>query len=174
MFQWRAWASRRPWLQSWRRSPTVRTWTGAGLPDPGHRMPLVSTAPYLLSASVAGSRIRCFFSFKDPDQRYVFPDFGSWISDPGLGSWISDPGSRIPDLGSRIPNPYFWELSNIFFGSTIILCQFAQIFCVIVQKYNNFQLFLHRNNFIKWYCILKSIRYLLFLSMSFIEYFSKY
>ena len=32
---------------------------------------------------------------------------GSWISDP-------DPGSRIPDLGSRILNLYFWELSDNF------------------------------------------------------------
>ncbi len=47
--------------------------------------------------------------------------------DPGLGirclfdPWIRDPGSgmgffRIPDLGSRIPRPYFEELIDNFFG----------------------------------------------------------
>ncbi len=45
-----------------------------------------------------GSGIRCLF-------------------DPGPGSGIDffpDPGSRIPDLRSRIPNPYFLELSDKF------------------------------------------------------------
>ncbi len=42
------------------------------------------------------------------------------IRDP-LPFWRLDPGSgigffRIPDLGSRIPNPYFWELSDNFSG----------------------------------------------------------
>ncbi len=40
--------------------------------------------------------------------------------DPGSGAFLT-PGSRIgffpdPDLGSRIPNPYFWELSDNFLG----------------------------------------------------------
>ena len=42
------------------------------------------------------------------------------IRDP-VPFWPLDPGSgigffRIPDLGSRIPNPYFWELSDNFLG----------------------------------------------------------
>ncbi len=46
----------------------------------------------------------------------------SGIRDLGLfDPWIRDPGSgiglfRIPDLGSRIPNSYFWELSDNFLG----------------------------------------------------------
>jgi hypothetical protein len=44
------------------------------------------------------------------------------IRDPGSGAfWPLDPGSgigffRIPDLGSRIPRPYFSELFDNFFG----------------------------------------------------------
>ncbi len=54
----------------------------------------------------SGSGIRCLF---DP-----------WIRDP-VPFWPLDPGSGIsfsliPDLGSRIPNPYFWELCDNFFG----------------------------------------------------------
>ncbi len=42
------------------------------------------------------------------------------IRDP-VPFWPLDPGSeigffRIPDLGSRIPNPYFWELRDNFLG----------------------------------------------------------
>ncbi len=48
-------------------------------------------------------------------------------TDPGSGirclfdPWIRDSGSRvgffrIPDLGSRIPNPYFWQLSDNVLG----------------------------------------------------------
>ena len=42
------------------------------------------------------------------------------IRDP-VPFWPLDPGSgigffRIPDLGSRIPNPYFWELIDNFLG----------------------------------------------------------
>jgi hypothetical protein len=42
------------------------------------------------------------------------------IRDP-VPFWPLDPGSgigffRIPDLGSRIPNSYFWELSDNFLG----------------------------------------------------------
>jgi hypothetical protein len=38
--------------------------------------------------------------------------------------WPLDPGSgigffRIPDLGSRIPNPYVWELSDNFLGKKL-------------------------------------------------------
>jgi hypothetical protein len=48
------------------------------------------------------------------------PDPGSGaILTPGPG--IRDPeqvfsGSRIPDLGSRMPNPYFWDLGDNFLG----------------------------------------------------------
>jgi hypothetical protein len=42
------------------------------------------------------------------------------IRDP-MPFWPLNPGSgigffRIPDLGSRIPNPYFWDLNDIFLG----------------------------------------------------------
>ncbi len=38
-----------------------------------------------------------------------------WTLDPGIRNrFLSDP--RIPDLGSRIPNPYFWEASDKFLG----------------------------------------------------------
>ncbi len=45
---------------------------------------------------------------------------GSGIQDP-VPFWPLDPGSGIgffwiPDLRSRIPNPYFWELSDNFLG----------------------------------------------------------
>ncbi len=45
---------------------------------------------------------------------------GSGIRDP-VPFWPLDPGSglgffRIPDSGSGIPNPYFWELSDTFLG----------------------------------------------------------
>ena len=42
--------------------------------------------------------------------------------DPGSGAFLTPrPGSgigffRVPDLGSRIRNPYFWELSDTFLG----------------------------------------------------------
>ncbi len=38
--------------------------------------------------------------------------FDPWIQNPGSGIGFF----RIPDLGSRIPNPYFWELSDKFLG----------------------------------------------------------
>ncbi len=49
---------------------------------------------------------------------------GSAIWHPGSSSFLT-PGSGIrclfdpliPDLGSRIPNPYFWELSDNFLGN---------------------------------------------------------
>ncbi len=33
-----------------------------------------------------------------------------------LDTWSGIGFFRIPDLGSRIPNPYLWELSDIFLG----------------------------------------------------------
>jgi hypothetical protein len=54
-------------------------------------------------------------SVADPDPG---SGFGAFLT-PGSG--IRDPekvfsGSRIQDLGSRIPNPYFLELSDNFLG----------------------------------------------------------
>jgi len=51
------------------------------------------------------------------------------------GSFLT-PGSGIqnrffPDLGSRIPNPYYWELNDNFLGKKHYnSCQLAQIFSV--------------------------------------------
>ncbi len=58
--------------------------------------------------SLAGNNSHFTISFADPDP------------DPGSGAFLT-PGSRIwdPELvfsGSRIPNPYFWELCDNFFG----------------------------------------------------------
>jgi hypothetical protein len=52
-------------------------------------------------------------SVADPD-----PGSGAFLT-PGSGIWntfFPDPGSRIPDLRSRIPYPYFRELSDNFWG----------------------------------------------------------
>ncbi len=43
-----------------------------------------------------------------------------WHNEDFFSVAVPDPGSRIgffriPDLGSRIPNPYFWEISDRFF-----------------------------------------------------------
>ncbi len=41
-----------------------------------------------------------------------------WPRDP-MSFWPREPGIgifRIPDLGSRVPNPYFWDLSDNFLG----------------------------------------------------------
>ncbi len=48
--------------------------------------------------------------------------------DPGSGAFLT-PGSGIrnrffPDPGSRIPDPYFWELSDNFLGK--IICNFVK------------------------------------------------
>ncbi len=47
----------------------------------------------------SGSGIRCLF----------------WPLDPGSGIGFF----RIPDLGSRIPKPYFWELCDNFLGKKL-------------------------------------------------------
>jgi hypothetical protein len=49
------------------------------------------------------------YSVADPGSRYIF--------DP----WIRDPEKVFS--GSRIANPYFWELSDNFFGSIFFLYQ---------------------------------------------------
>ncbi len=51
---------------------------------------------FRLRNQCCGSGIRCLF----------------WPLDPGSGIGFF----RIPDLGSRIPNPYFWELRDNFLG----------------------------------------------------------
>jgi hypothetical protein len=54
--------------------------------------------------------------------------------------WIRYPGSgmgffRIPDLGSRIPNPYFYGLNDILWEkSSIILCKLAKKFFFTSSK----------------------------------------
>ncbi len=56
-----------------------------------------------------------------------------------------DPGSGIGFSGSRIPNPYFWELSDNFgVKSSIILWKLAQIF--FLQHFKNKIIF----NFVKF------------------------
>jgi hypothetical protein len=55
-----------------------------------------------------------------PTQRGEHQVLGSADPDPGSGAFLT-PGSgigffRIPDLGSWIPNPYFWELSDNVWG----------------------------------------------------------
>jgi hypothetical protein len=75
------------------------------------------------------------------------------VADPGFGiqclfdPWIRDPGTgigffRIPDLWSRIPNPYFESLVTFFWvKSSIIRRKLAQIFFFIISKikYGKFQ-----------------------------------
>ncbi len=78
------------------------------------------------------------------------------IRDP-VTLWPLDPGSGIgffPDPGSRIPNPYFWELNDNFLGkklynslkigpnfflvhfkNKIIYLQFCEI-CRYIKKYD--------------------------------------
>jgi hypothetical protein len=55
----------------------------------------------------------------------LFLDIGS-IADPDLVPfWPLNPGSGIgffPDPGSRIPNPYFWELSDNILGKKLYNC----------------------------------------------------
>jgi hypothetical protein len=71
---------------------------------------------------------RSFKSFSLPYTIIIFL-FASTVKDPDPGSGIRclfdpfdpDPGSgigffRTPDLGSRIPNPYFLELGDKFLG----------------------------------------------------------
>jgi hypothetical protein len=53
------------------------------------------------------------YSVADPD-----PGSGAFLT-PGSGIWDPESGMvffRIPDLGSRIPRPYFKELFDNFFG----------------------------------------------------------
>jgi hypothetical protein len=60
--------------------------------------------------------------------------------------WPLDPGSgigffQIPDLGSRIPNPYFWEHSDNFLSKKLYdsLKIGPKIFFLIISKLNNFK-----------------------------------
>jgi hypothetical protein len=55
-------------------------------------------------------------SVADPD-----PGSGAFLT-PGSGirnRFFPDPRSRIPDLGSRIPNSYFWELIDNYLGKKL-------------------------------------------------------
>ncbi len=66
-------------------------------------------------------------SVADPD-----PGSGAFFAS---GSGIRNRFFRIPDLGSRIPNPYFWVLIDIFLGKkSIILWKLAQIFFFSTSK----------------------------------------
>ncbi len=64
---------------------------------------------------------------------------GSGIRNP-VPFWPLDPGSgkgffQIPDLGSQIPNPYFWELSDNFLGEkSYNSWKLAQIFFFSISK----------------------------------------
>jgi hypothetical protein len=64
---------------------------------------------------------------------------GSGIRNP-VPFWPLDPGSRkgffqIPDLGSQIPNQYFWELSDNFLGEkSYNSWKLAQIFFFSISK----------------------------------------
>jgi hypothetical protein len=61
------------------------------------------------------------------------------VADPGSGAFLT-PGSGIrnrffPDLGSRIPDPYFWELSDNLLGKSFInLWKLAQIFFFSISE----------------------------------------
>ncbi len=56
-----------------------------------------------------------------------------WPLDPDPGSRIGL--FRIPDLGSRIPNPYFLELSDKFLGKSSL--KTGPIFFFSISKINN-------------------------------------
>ncbi len=57
--------------------------------------------------------------------------------------WIRD--KPIPDPGSRIPNSYFWELSEIWVKSSIIIWNLAQIF--FLEQLKN-KIILHFGKFV--------------------------
>ncbi len=94
----------------------------------------------------------------------------SGIRDP-VPFWPLDPGSeigffRIPDLGSRIPNPYFWELNDN----------------ILSKKFNNslkidpnffVQHFKHKiiYNFVKFMAIKKGMTTIFFPPLSFVAVF---
>ncbi len=66
--------------------------------------------------------------------RYEFQQCcGSGFGDPLL-FWlrVRNPGQFFPDLGYRINNQYFWELSNNFLNS---LCQLAHFSLLVRNKY---------------------------------------
>jgi hypothetical protein len=48
------------------------------------------------------------------------------LLDPGSGIGFS--GSKIPDLGARIPNSYFGELSDNFLGKIFSAFPFCEIY----------------------------------------------
>jgi hypothetical protein len=79
--------------------------------DPGHSTGFFASSCMQFSVADPGFGIQCLF---DP-----------WIRDPGTGIGFF----RIPDLWSRIPNPYFESLVTFFWvKSSIIRRKLAQIF----------------------------------------------
>ncbi len=102
----------------------VENWPGKTAPWKEERSCMISSSRKLLDicsrpkGSSSWWEVIVFSSVADPD-----PGSGAfltWIRDP-VPFWPLDPGSgigffRIPDLGSRIPNPYFWELCDNFLG----------------------------------------------------------
>ncbi len=92
------------------------------------------------------------------------------IRDP-VPFWPLDPGSgigffRIPDLGSRIPNPYFWEFSDNFLSKK---------FNKSLKIGPNFfvQHFKHKiiYNFVKFMAIKKGMTTIFFSPLSFVAVF---
>ncbi len=77
-----------------------------GQPITGSRIQICNTNPMAFMKMKAVPIF--FFSVADPD-----PGSGAFLT-PGPGSGIGF--FRIPDLGSRIPNSYFCELSDNFLG----------------------------------------------------------
>ncbi len=75
----------------------------------------------LITESVQAGTILFLGSVADPG-----PGSGAFLT-PGPGYGIRN--RFFPDLGSWIPNPYFWALSDKFLGkSSIILWKLAQFF----------------------------------------------
>ncbi len=94
------------------------------------------------------------------------------IRDPGLGPfWPLDPGSgiglfRIPDLGSRIPNSYFWELSHNFWGKKFHnSLKFGPNF--FLQQFKNYIIF----HFVKFVATKKCLTKNFFSPLSFLHVF---
>jgi hypothetical protein len=92
--------------------------------------------------------------------------------DPGSGAFLTPrPGSgigffRVPDLGSRIRNPYFWELSDTFLGKKFynFLKTGQQIF---LQHFKNKIIFY----FVKFVATKKGWQQIFFSPLSFLAVF---
>ncbi len=87
-----------------------------------------------------------------------------WPLDPGSG--IGFFGSRIPDLGSRNPNPYFWGLSDNFLSKKFYNSwKLAQIF--FLQHFKNKIIF----SYVKFVATKKGMRTYFFSPLSFAAVF---